>query len=76
MPFWAPDCSNTDAYSAAFAGKRGGTRIGPPLICGCKPAGGAGIGDGAGGADGSVIPSNLGRGPAKKQSAPNPSSKY
>lgn len=33
MPFTAPDFSNSAAYSAAFSGVKGGTRM-APLCCG------------------------------------------
>lgn len=42
MPLCAPDFSKRPAYSAAFAGGRGGTRMGPPLICGEMPCAGGG----------------------------------
>src|SRR5689334_23156306 len=68
MPFCAPDFSNSDEYSSALAGVSGGTRIGPPLICGCMLPGGGGekLDDaaGAGGAVGMLRPSNLGMGAA------------
>lgn len=65
-PLTAPDFSNRPAYSEAFAGTRGGTRMGPlPLICGCiEPAGWAAKVGAGGGADGMVMPSNLGSGAA------------
>jgi hypothetical protein len=67
----APDFSNSPAYSAAFAGSSGGTRIGPlPLICGwIEPVvWGEKLGA-AEGAAGMLRPSNLGSGAAIHVSA-------
>lgn len=70
-PLTAPDFSKRPAYSEAFAGTSGGTRIGPlPLIWGCMEPVVCGEKLGAvEGADGMLRPSNLGNGAATKWSA-------
>ena len=58
-PFWGPDPSNNEEYCATLSEAKGGTFVGPLLVCVCREEGA--IFDGS--RDGTVTPSNLGKGP-------------